>query len=91
MGWIVTILVGALIGWIASLIMRTDAEQGALANILIGVFGSLLGSWLFGNVLGFGGATTAGDLSLTGVLWGVLGAVILIAILKFFQVMGTSR
>jgi len=84
MGWIIAIIVGALIGWIASMIMNTDAEQGAVANILIGIFGSLLGSWFFGSVLGIGGATSAGTLSLWGIIWGVVGAMVLIAILKAF-------
>jgi uncharacterized membrane protein YeaQ/YmgE (transglycosylase-associated protein family) len=82
--WIVTILVGALIGWLASLVMRTDEQQGALGNIVVGILGSLLGTWLFGSVLGFGSAAAAGTLSISGILWGVLGAVILIAILKMF-------
>jgi len=87
MGWIVVILVGALIGWIASRIMSTDAQQGALANIGIGIVGSLLGSWLFGGVLGIGSAGSAGSLSLWGILWGVVGAVVLIAILKALKVL----
>ncbi|MDX2006865.1 MAG: GlsB/YeaQ/YmgE family stress response membrane protein [Meiothermus sp.] len=86
MDWIIAILVGALIGWLASLVMKTDARQGALANIIIGIVGSALGRWLFGDVLGFGGAAVAGQLSLIGLLWGVLGAVILIAILRAVRV-----
>lgn len=87
MGIIVTLLVGALIGWIASRIMKTDEQQGAIANILIGIFGAALGSFLFGNVLGIGSAFTSGDLSLTGLLWGTIGAVVLIAILKAVKVL----
>ena len=87
MGWIVTILVGALIGWLASRMMNTDQQQGALANILIGIVGSVLGSWLFGGVLGIGSAGTAGTLSIGGIIWGVLGAVVLIAILKALKVL----
>jgi len=86
MGWIVLILVGALIGWIASMIMSTEEQQGALANIGIGIVGSLLGSWLFGSVLGIGGATVAGTLSLWGIIWGVVGAAVLIAILKALKI-----
>lgn len=86
MNWIIVILVGALIGWIASMIMKTDTQQGALANILVGIIGSVLGNWLFSDVLGIGGATAAGTLSLVGIFWGVVGAVILIAILKAFRV-----
>ncbi len=87
MGWIVTIIVGALIGWIASKMMSTDEQQGALANIGIGIAGSLLGSWLFGSVLGIGSAGAAGAFSFWGVVWGIVGAVVLIAILKAFKVL----
>ena len=87
MGWIVLILVGALIGWLASMIMSTDQQQGALANIAIGIVGSLLGSWLFGSVLKIGTATVAGSLSLWGVIWGVAGAVVLIGLLKALKVL----
>lgn len=87
MGWIIIILIGALIGWIAGLIMRTDEQQGALANIAIGIVGSLLGSWLFGSVLGIGGATVAGALSLWGIIWGVIGAAVLIIILKALKIL----
>jgi uncharacterized membrane protein YeaQ/YmgE (transglycosylase-associated protein family) len=87
MGWIILILVGALIGWIASMIMKTDEQQGALANIIIGIVGSILGSWLFGSVLGIGGASAAGALSFWGITWGVIGAVVLIAILKALKIL----
>ena len=87
MGWIVLVLVGAVIGWVASMIMSTDEQQGALANIGIGIVGSILGSWLFGSVLKIGVATTAGELSLWGIIWGVVGAVVLIAILKALKVL----
>jgi uncharacterized membrane protein YeaQ/YmgE (transglycosylase-associated protein family) len=87
MGWIIAILVGALIGWIASMIMKTDAEQGALANIIIGIVGSILGQFIFVNVLHIGGAAAAGSFSIMGIFWGVLGAVILIAILKAVKVL----
>jgi uncharacterized membrane protein YeaQ/YmgE (transglycosylase-associated protein family) len=86
MGIIIAILVGALIGWIASMIMETDAQQGAIANIIIGIVGSLLGQWLFGDVLHIGNASLAGGFSLAGLFWGVVGAVILIAILRAIRV-----
>lgn len=87
MGWIVIIIVGALIGWIASRIMSTDQQQGALANIFIGIVGSLLGSWLFGGVLGIGTAGAAGTFTVWGIVWGVVGAVILVGILKALKVL----
>lgn len=85
--WIIIIIVGALIGWLASLFMKTDEQQGAFANILIGIVGSVLGRWLFGNVLGIGSATDAGAFSIMGIVWGVAGALILIAILKALKVL----
>jgi uncharacterized membrane protein YeaQ/YmgE (transglycosylase-associated protein family) len=88
MDWIVTLLVGAFIGWLASVLMKTNAQMGAILNILVGIVGSALGRWIFGNVLGFGGATSAGALSVGGILWGVLGAVILLALLKALDVFG---
>lgn len=86
MGLIIAILVGALIGWIASKIMGTDSQQGAITNILVGIIGSALGSWLFGSVLGIGAAGAAGGFSLAGLTFGVLGAVVLIFILKALKV-----
>jgi uncharacterized membrane protein YeaQ/YmgE (transglycosylase-associated protein family) len=83
--WIVVILTGALIGWLASLVMKTDSSMGMLANILVGIVGSLLGRWLFADVLGIGSASAAGTFTLLGVLWGVVGAVILLAILRLFM------
>jgi uncharacterized membrane protein YeaQ/YmgE (transglycosylase-associated protein family) len=82
MDWIGVILVGALIGWLASLLMKTDAQQGAIANVLIGIGGAALGRWLLGDVLGVGGAAVAGTFSVVGIFWGVLGATILIVLLK---------
>lgn len=86
MGLLFTILIGALIGWIASKLMGTDAQQGAIANVIVGIIGSILGKWLFADILGFGGAVNAGGWSLAGLFWGVLGAVILIIILKALNI-----
>jgi len=86
MSWLILIIVGGIIGWIASLIMGTDSQQGLILNIVVGVVGSLLGKWLFADVLGFGGAAAAGTFTLAGLLWGVIGAIILILILKVLNV-----
>ena len=92
MGWIITLIVGALIGWIASLIMKTDAQQGTIANILVGIVGSALGKWIFADLLGIGSAFAAGRFSLSGLIFGVLGAIILILVLLFPQgIAGTIK
>lgn len=88
MSWIITILVGALCGWLASMIMKTDAQQGAVANILIGIVGSILAQALFGNMLHIGGAYAAGGgFNFWSIIWGVVGSVVLIAILKALRVL----
>lgn len=86
MDWIVAIIVGAIIGWVASLIMRTNAEQGAIADILVGIAGAALGRAIFGGMLGVGSAESAGAFSVGGFIWGVAGAIILIAVLKALRV-----
>ena len=48
--WIVTIVVGGLIGWVASILMRTNAQMGLVANIVVGVVGALIGKWLAASV-----------------------------------------
>ncbi len=88
MGWIITILVGALVGWLAGIIMKTGGQQGAIANILIGIVGSLLAQWIFGGLLNIGSSTVAGSgFSLYSIVWGVVGSVILIVILKALKVL----
>ncbi|MHB0976771.1 MAG: GlsB/YeaQ/YmgE family stress response membrane protein [Candidatus Aquicultorales bacterium] len=88
MGWIVLIIVGGIIGWIASIIMGTNSQQGILANIVVGIVGSLLGKWVFADLLGIGSAQTAGEFSIFGIIWGVIGAIILIVILRWLGIFG---
>lgn len=83
---IIAIIVGGIIGWIASMIMGTNSQQGILANIIVGIIGSFLGKYVFADVLGIGGATTAGTFSLSGLFWGIVGAIGLILILKLLNV-----
>ncbi|MDB5045212.1 MAG: putative transglycosylase associated protein [Deinococcus sp.] len=87
MSWIITILVGALCGWLASLIMKTNAQQGAVANILIGIVGSILAQFIFGNLLNVGGTVAGNGFSFWSIVWGVVGSVVLIAILKALRVL----
>ena len=77
--WIVVILAGAFIGWIASMIMRTNESMGALANIIYGLIGAVIGRWISGLVLGEQFGT---NFSIGGLLFGILGACVLIAIVN---------
>jgi len=76
MNWIVTILIGGVIGWLASMMMKTDAQMGLLANVIVGIIGSALGFWIAG-LLGVGAGSQIGAYIIA-----VLGAVVLIGILK---------
>jgi uncharacterized membrane protein YeaQ/YmgE (transglycosylase-associated protein family) len=76
MGWIATIVIGGIVGWLASIIMKTNAQMGLIANVLVGVVGSSLGFWLAG-LLGF--VATGG---IARYIVAILGAAVLIGILK---------
>ena len=78
MGLIITILAGALIGWIASKIMGTDAQMGALANIIAGIVGSAIG----GFIMSGGRATGSAGFSIGQFIVGIIGACILIGVVK---------
>jgi uncharacterized membrane protein YeaQ/YmgE (transglycosylase-associated protein family) len=76
MNWIVTLVVGGITGWLASLVMKTNAQMGIVANVIVGIIGSSLGFWLAG-VLGL----SAGG-PIVGWVVAVIGAALLIFILK---------
>ena len=48
MNFIIWLIVGGIVGWLASMVMKTDAQQGVIMNIIVGIVGAFLGSWLFG-------------------------------------------
>ena len=79
MSFIVWIIVGALAGWIASKIMKTDAQMGPIANIVVGIIGAFIGGWV---VSLFGVNVADGALHIESILTAILGAVIFLAILK---------
>lgn len=83
MNFIIWLIVGGIIGWLASIIMKRDAQQGILLNIIVGIVGSFLGGYLIAPLLGSGTANS-GDFSVTGLLASLIGAVILLAIVNLF-------
>ena len=89
LSWIIALAVGAIIGVVAAALTKT--REGWIAYIAVGVLGALFGRLFFGNVLGIGGAATAGSFSLSGVLWGVVGAVVLLMILKALNLFSYKR
>jgi len=76
MNLIISIIIGGIIGWLASIVMKTNAQMGLIANILVGIVGSALGVWLAGAL----GLAPAGGI--VGFLVGIAGAVLLIFILS---------
>src|SRR3954447_6787243 len=84
MNFIIWLVVGGLIGWIASMIMRTDAQQGVILNVVVGIVGSMLGGWFVAPLLGTG-TINQNDFSVMGLLASLIGAVILLAIVNLFR------
>ena len=79
MSFILWLVVGGLIGWVASMIMRTDAQQGIFLNIVVGIVGAFIGGLLFGN------SVNGYDFSFPSLLAGLVGAVILLAIVNLVR------
>jgi uncharacterized membrane protein YeaQ/YmgE (transglycosylase-associated protein family) len=84
MNFIIWIVVGGIIGWLASLVMKTDAEQGMILNIVVGIVGALLGGWLLAPLFGTG-TINQGEFSLPSLLVSFLGAIILLAIVNLLR------
>ena len=84
MNFIIWLIVGGLIGWLASKIMYTDAQQGIVLNIVVGIIGALLAGWLITPLIG-GATINQGDFSLSGLIISLLGAIVLLAIVNLFR------
>jgi uncharacterized membrane protein YeaQ/YmgE (transglycosylase-associated protein family) len=89
MNFILWIIVGGILGWMASLIMHTNAQQGPMLNILVGIIGALLAGFLLTPLFGVG-TINQSNFSLPSLLLSLLGAVILLAIVNLIR-RGTVR
>jgi uncharacterized membrane protein YeaQ/YmgE (transglycosylase-associated protein family) len=89
MNIIIWLVVGGLIGWVASMIMRTDGQQGIVLNVIVGIVGAMLGGWFISPMVG-AGTINDGSFSLGSLLVSLLGAVILLAIVNLFR-RGSAR
>lgn len=78
-GIIIWLIIGGIVGWLASLIMRTDAQQGIILNIVVGIVGAFIGGLIFS-----GGSINNG-LSITSFIVSLIGAIILLAIVNLFR------
>jgi uncharacterized membrane protein YeaQ/YmgE (transglycosylase-associated protein family) len=83
MGILVWLIVGGVVGWLASIVMRTDAQQGILLNVVVGIVGALLAGFIVSPMLGVG--TINEGISIATFLVSLVGAVILLAIVNLFR------
>ena len=84
MGLIILLVVGGIIGWLASIVMRTDAQQGILLNVVVGIVGALIAGFLITPLIG-GAPITSGRFDLMSLIASFLGAVVLLAIVNLFR------
>ena len=77
---VILLVVGGVIGWLASIIMKTNAQMGIIANVIVGIVGTAIGFWIAGQ-LGLGSGS-----QIVGWLIAIGGAVLLIAILKMLNI-----
>jgi uncharacterized membrane protein YeaQ/YmgE (transglycosylase-associated protein family) len=78
-GLLVWLVIGGVVGWLASVVMRTDAQQGIFLNIIVGIVGAFIGSLLFG------GSINSGVITVYTFVASLVGAIILLALLNLFR------
>jgi uncharacterized membrane protein YeaQ/YmgE (transglycosylase-associated protein family) len=84
MTFIMWIVIGGILGWLASIVMKTNAQQGMLLNIIVGIVGAFLGGLLLAPLFGTG-TINQSDFSIGSLFVSFLGAIILLAIVNFFR------
>jgi uncharacterized membrane protein YeaQ/YmgE (transglycosylase-associated protein family) len=89
LNFVIWIIVGGILGWLASIVMRTDAQQGTLLNIVVGIVGAFLAGLVLTPLFGVG-TINSGNFSLPALLVSFLGALVLLAIVNLFR-RGTVR
>jgi uncharacterized membrane protein YeaQ/YmgE (transglycosylase-associated protein family) len=89
MNLIIWLVVGGVIGWIASLMMKTDGQQGIFLNVIVGVVGAILAGWFISPLVGVG-TINQDNFSLPSLLVSLVGAILLLAIVNLIR-RGTAR
>jgi len=84
MNIIIMLIVGGIIGWLASIIMRTDGQQGIILNVVVGLVGAVLAGFLITPLIG-GAPITNGAFDLRSLIASFIGAVVLLAIVNLFR------
>jgi uncharacterized membrane protein YeaQ/YmgE (transglycosylase-associated protein family) len=83
MNFIIWLIVGGIVGWLASIVMRTNGQQGLLLNIVVGIVGAFVAGVVLTPLLGIA-TINQNNFSLPGVLVSVVGAIILLAVVSLF-------
>lgn len=84
MNIIIMLIVGGILGWLASLVMRTDAQQGMILNVVVGIVGAVLAGFIITPLLG-GSPITEGAFDIRSLFVSFLGAVVLLAIVNLIR------
>ena len=84
MNFIIWLIVGGLIGWLASIVMKTNGQQGMFLNVVVGIVGAMLGGWIISPLVGVG-TINQDNFSMSALLVSFVGAVILLAIVNFIS------
>lgn len=89
MNFILWLMIGGVLGWVASILMRTDGQQGIILNVVVGIVGAMLGGWVLAPMFGTG-TINSNDFSIAGLGVSLLGAVLLLAIVNLLR-RGSAR
>ena len=81
MNFIIWLIIGGFIGWLASVVMKTDGQQGIFLNVVVGIVGAMLGGWFISPLVGVG-TINQDNFSLPALFVSFVGAVILLAIVN---------
>lgn len=85
MNLIIALVVGGIIGWLASKVMNTDAQQGVFMNIVVGCVGSILGKFIAGRFFGMGGMGLRDGIDIPSLAVAFVGAILLLAVVNYFR------
>ena len=83
MNLVIWLIVGGIVGWLASMIMRTDGQQGIILNVVVGIVGAFIGGWLISPMVGTG--TINDGFTVGSFVVSLIGAVILLALVNLFR------
>jgi uncharacterized membrane protein YeaQ/YmgE (transglycosylase-associated protein family) len=84
MNIIIWLVIGGLVGWVASMVMKTDGQQGIFLNVIVGIVGAVVGGYLISPLLG-SSTINQGNFSISGLFVSLVGAIILLAVVNMLR------